>query len=146
MYAEIVYIRSAVVDRIINTKDYIMSRKSNVAQQIEEPVATEVVTGTEETKVETSTEEVVDSTDDFNLSNEVDVMKAGEAFLIEHFGSKSKAIRGLSALGHKCGPISRALNIRFQHARNVLNKPLKRLIKAEREAAKLGVDHELDHE
>jgi hypothetical protein len=79
----------------------------------------------------------------FDFSIEADMMKAGEARLITHYGNKSKAIRGLSTLGHKCGPISRALNIRFQHARNVLNKPLKRLIKEEREAQKNGVDTDL---
>ncbi len=70
-----------------------------------------------------------------DLSVEADIMKLGEIGLITHYGSKSKAIRGLNALGHKCGPISRALNIRFQHARNVLLKPLKREIAAERKAA-----------
>jgi hypothetical protein len=101
------------------------------------------VEGSNETTSTGETEEVKDSTDDFNLAHEADVMKAGELWLIAHFGNKSKAIRGLAALGHKCGPISRALNIRFQHARNVLNKPLKRLIKEEREAAKNGVDTDL---
>lgn len=56
-------------------------------------------------------------------------------FLIGYFGNKSKAIRGLTVMGHKPGPISRALGIRYQHVRNVLEKPLKRVIKAERDAA-----------
>lgn len=55
--------------------------------------------------------------------------------LIKLYGSKSSAIRGLADLGAKCGPISRALGIKFQHARNVLNKPLKREIAAARKAA-----------
>jgi hypothetical protein len=77
-----------------------------------------------------------------DLQDEKTIMALGEAWLIAHFGSKSNAIRELSALGHKCGPISRALNILYQHARNVLNRPLKRLIKEEREHAKLGMDVE----
>lgn len=111
----------------------------NVEAQTSQVEGSEVETNIVETTKE-QTEEVKGSTDDFNLSNEAGVMKAGELWLIAHFGNKSKAIRGLSALGHKCGPISRALNIRFQHARNVLNKPLKRLIKEERDAAKNGDD------
>jgi hypothetical protein len=61
--------------------------------------------------------------------------KLGEAALIAKYGNKSNAIRALYAMDNKCGPISRALNISFQHARNVSAKPLKRVIKAERDAA-----------
>src|SRR5690606_17321954 len=56
------------------------------------------------------------------------------AQLIEGFGNKSNAIRGLAALGLKAGPISRHLGIRYQHARNVLQRPLKREIAAQRQA------------
>lgn len=56
--------------------------------------------------------------------------------LIKHFGSKSAAIRGLNAeLGWKPGPISKALGILYQHARNVLLQPLKRQIAQDRAAA-----------
>jgi len=55
--------------------------------------------------------------------------------LIAKYGNKSNAIRALAAEGHKCGPISKALGIRYQHARNVLSQPLKRVIKDERDAA-----------
>jgi hypothetical protein len=66
------------------------------------------------------------------------LLQQSEAFLIGLYGNKSNAIRGLALMnGGKCGPIAKALNIRFQHARNVLLKPLKREIKAEREAAKI---------
>ena len=54
--------------------------------------------------------------------------------LITGFGSKSNAIRGLHALGLKPGPISKSLGIRYQHARNVLSRPLKRVIKEQRDA------------
>lgn len=56
--------------------------------------------------------------------------------LIAAYGSKSKAIRGLNDHGAKVAQIAKALDIRYQHARNVLNKPLKRLIKEQREQAK----------
>jgi hypothetical protein len=70
-----------------------------------------------------------------DLKIEATMMALGEKALIEIYGNKSNAIRGLSVLGHKNGPISRALNIRFQHVRNVLLKPLKRVIAEERKAA-----------
>jgi|SRR5256885_2110729 len=53
--------------------------------------------------------------------------------LIKAYGNKSNAIRGLASLGLKTGPISKLLDIRFQHARNVLTRPLKRVIKDERD-------------
>lgn len=56
--------------------------------------------------------------------------------LIEFFGSKSKAIRALRVQDVAFADIARALNVRYQHVRNVLNQPQKRLLKAEREAAK----------
>lgn len=54
--------------------------------------------------------------------------------LITGYGNKSNAIRGLAALGLKPGPISTHLEIRYQHARNVLKRPLKR-VEAEVRAA-----------
>lgn len=72
---------------------------------------------------------------EYDLSNEAVVLALGADKLVAHFGSKSNAIRGLAKIGHKAGPISRALGILFQHARNVMNQPLKRVIKAERDAA-----------
>jgi hypothetical protein len=50
----------------------------------------------------------------------------------EGFGNTSNAIRGLGALGIKPGPISKHLDIRYQHARNVLERPLKREIAAQK--------------
>jgi len=61
--------------------------------------------------------------------------KMSKEELIKHFGSKSAAIRGLNAeLGWKPGPISKALGILYQHARNVLLQPLKRQIAQDRAA------------
>jgi hypothetical protein len=54
--------------------------------------------------------------------------------LIAGYGNKSNAIRGLAALGVKPGPISKHLGILYQHARNVLLRPLKRVIKEQRAA------------
>lgn len=66
---------------------------------------------------------------------EAEVMSA--AMLVKAWGSKSDAIRGLHALGFTAGDISRMLGIIYQHARNVILRPLKRKIKAEREQQKL---------
>jgi hypothetical protein len=55
--------------------------------------------------------------------------------LIAGYGNKSNAIRGLAALGVKAGPIAKQLDIIYQHARNVLKRPLKRVIKEQRDAA-----------
>jgi hypothetical protein len=54
--------------------------------------------------------------------------------IISHFGNKSKAIRQLHEQGVAYADIARAICVRYQHVRNVLDKPLKRQIKAEREA------------
>lgn len=59
------------------------------------------------------------------------------AELIAEFGTKSNAIRALSASGKPKGEIAKILGIRYQHVRNVLAQPLKRVIKAERDAAKV---------
>lgn len=133
-----------------------MARRSNVARrmssdvaiepEVEAEIKTEMIAQIEAvvaiaTEAAAQTELAIQTPPSFDLIKEVDILKAGEQWLVAHFGNKSKAIRGLSALGHKCGPISRALDIRYQHARNVLSRPLKRLIKEERDAAKNGVDY-----
>lgn len=46
--------------------------------------------------------------------------------LIELFGDKSKAIRGLYAQGIKQYTISKMLDIRPQFVSNVVNRPLKK--------------------
>ena len=80
---------------------------------------------------EQSREEVVQE-----LIKNKEYAKMSKEELIKHFGSKSAAIRGLNAeLGWKPGPISKALGILYQHARNVLLQPLKRQIAQDRAAA-----------
>lgn len=44
----------------------------------------------------------------------------------DHLTTKSGKIRAMSADGMSRGEISRALNIRYQHVRNVLVTPLKK--------------------
>lgn len=55
----------------------------------------------------------------------VDHMKLSALELISMFGNKSKAIRALHGMGHKTGPISKVLGLRYQHVRNVLVTPVK---------------------
>lgn len=64
------------------------------------------------------------------------VMVMTKAQILEMYGTKSNAIRAMAALGIKAGPISKKLEIRYQHARNVLSRPLKRVIKEERDRAR----------
>lgn len=75
-----------------------------------------------------------------NVSSQVADPKTAEtvatmtkAQILEVYGTKSNAIRAMAALGIKAGPISKKLEIRYQHARNVLSRPLKRVIKEERD-------------
>ena len=57
--------------------------------------------------------------------------------LIAHFGeTKSAAIRCLRVAGYETAQIARMLGIIYQHARNVLNRPLKRAPKATATPAK----------
>lgn len=52
----------------------------------------------------------------------LDGSKAKE--VIEAHGGISKAMRALAAEGHKYGAISKILNKRYQHVRNVLITPV----------------------
>ncbi len=61
------------------------------------------------------------------MSNKFDNMTPEE--LIKLHGSKSAAIRALSSEGLKTAEIARKVGVIYQHARNVLNRPLKRNIK-----------------
>ena len=45
---------------------------------------------------------------------------------LEQFTTTSAKIRYLNSQGLKNGPISKLLNIRYQHVRNVLTTPLKK--------------------
>jgi hypothetical protein len=47
-----------------------------------------------------------------------------DAFLAQHNGNKSAAIRALRAMGMEVGPISKAMEVKYQHVRNVLLQPL----------------------
>lgn len=47
--------------------------------------------------------------------------------LIKQFGNKSRAIRSLSADGYTRSQIANALGIRYQHVRNVLQTPVKKV-------------------
>lgn len=57
---------------------------------------------------------------------------------ISQYGSKSNAIRGLATEGMKTADISRALGIRYQHARNVLKRPLKKSVASAAKQAQGG--------
>lgn len=58
---------------------------------------------------------------------EVVVVKTA-AELIAQYGNKSKAIRALNGEGHKTGEIAKMLDIRYQHVRNVLVTPVKKVV------------------
>jgi hypothetical protein len=66
------------------------------------------------------------------LTKETAVAMKG-AELIEYWGTKSAAIRGLHALGFTASEIAKMLGVIYQHARNVILRPMKRQIKHERE-------------
>lgn len=95
----------------------------------------------EQTETSTAIEATAGATSSTEAAAETGAAETKEGLsaeeLIQKYGNKSKAIRALAQEGHKCGPISKMLNIRYQHARNVLNQPLKREIKSEREASKI---------
>ena len=57
------------------------------------------------------------------------------AELIAQYGNKSKAIRALNGEGHKTGEIAKMLGIRYQHVRNVLVTPVKKVEVAAAEVA-----------
>lgn len=86
------------------------------------------------TKVETSP--VVPAVFIAQPKTKEDAAKMSATDLVNAFGSKSNAIRGLKALDMKTGEIAKSVGVIYQHARNVLLRPLKGVIKAEREAAK----------
>ncbi len=58
------------------------------------------------------------------MSKKFDNMTPEE--LIKLHGSKSAAIRALSAEDYPTAEIARKVGVIYQHARNVLNRPLKR--------------------
>lgn len=46
--------------------------------------------------------------------------------LMKQYQTKSNMIRYLYSIGHSKGDISRFMNIRYQHVRNVLLNPIKK--------------------
>lgn len=58
--------------------------------------------------------------------------------LLVRLTTKSAVIRYLTAEGWKKGRIAKAMNIRFQHVRNVIVKPLKKVVAVEMTASDLG--------
>lgn len=51
---------------------------------------------------------------------------AGLVYDASKFKTKSEAIRFYSAQGHSRAEIARAMNILYQHVRNVLTQPIKK--------------------
>lgn len=51
--------------------------------------------------------------------------KKPEEIIAHHGGNKSAAMRAMLGLGMKCGPISKALNVRFQFVNNVQREMLR---------------------
>lgn len=54
----------------------------------------------------------------------------------QNLRTKSERIRYLHSIGWKRGDIGRAVGVSYQFVDNVIKRPLKRVIKAEREARK----------
>lgn len=52
--------------------------------------------------------------------------------LVQLYGTKSAAIRVLASKGVATAEIARHMGIKYQHARNVLKRPLKRQLKKDR--------------
>lgn len=72
-------------------------------------------------------EATVEATTNVETPAKVETTIQGDlaALMAEH-KTKSALIRHLSSLGHKNGPISKFMGIRFQHVRNVLVTPIKK--------------------
>jgi len=50
------------------------------------------------------------------------------AYITSHGGTKSSAIRALTADGKTRGEVAKLLDIRYQHVRNVLITPIKKAV------------------
>lgn len=64
-----------------------------------------------------------------------ELLKLSSDEIVKLYSTKSNAIRGLGQKGVKPAEIAKALNIRYQHARNVLGRELKREVAAQRKLA-----------
>lgn len=60
--------------------------------------------------------------------------------LMNRLGTKSATIRYLTAEGWIRSRIANAMNIRYQHVRNVLTQPMKKKVVRECTAADLGIE------
>ena len=115
--------------------------KTEIEVKVETKTEIETITAVEpQPQVQEKVEELVKEQSREEVIKELvknkEYAKMSAEELIKHFGSKSAAIRGLNAeLGWKPGPISKALGILYQHARNVLLQPLKRQIAQDHAAA-----------
>lgn len=93
--------------------------EQNQQQQTQDPADAAPV-AQEDPKVAVSTAEVVHKEE----TGENPVEKFDKDAFIKACGTKSAAIRALHAKGMKVGAIAKALDIKYQHARNVLLQPL----------------------
>lgn len=124
-----------------------MARK-NQTNAVTKDEVMEVMAEVEATLVQQANElegQTVDEMHQKNLEAEAETEATQPPeYWIKMFGNKSNAIRALSAEGHGRSEIAKRLGIRYQHVNNVLKQPLKRVIKAEREAAKANQEAEND--
>lgn len=108
-----------------------MARRTNTAQVVTEPTELNELDSMGPLSEERSDQADLEHDDigptEIEPAKEavVDHMKMSALELISMFGNKSKAIRALHGMGHKTGPISKVLGLRYQHVRNVLVTPVK---------------------
>lgn len=88
-----------------------MATKKNVAEVLESLEASVEMIDSVETN-----ENTVDSVDERTIES-----------YMEQYKTKSAVIRALHAEGRSRGAISKFMNIRYQHVRNVLITPLKKM-------------------
>jgi hypothetical protein len=114
-----------------------MSKKSNAVRKSEvtpmDPV--EKLLHDDEVITETHAEDQQAATTEVVAPTMAPKIEGTQVELIAKYGNKSGAIRALNSQGFKTADIARALDIRYQHVRNVLTQPLKRVIKEERAKA-----------
>lgn len=112
------------------TKEEVVLNTNTAETDLNDVETTAAVESVVETETKTEGVEVVETT-----NKDPEATQPPE-YWIKMFGNKSKAIRAMSAEGLTRSEIAKRLGIRYQHVNNVLHQPLKREIKAEREAAK----------
>ena len=120
-----------------------MARKNRTNAVTKDEVM-EVTTGVEASLVQQANEFEGQTVDEMHQKNLESEATQPPEYWIKMFGNKSNAIRSLAAEGLGRSEIAKRLGIRYQHVNNVLHQPLKRVIKAEREAAKANQKAEND--